>query len=178
MPASQRLRLLIALALAATAPAIQPLTAGGVLFAGRRVATLHPYFVAAAGPSGAAGIPEQAKPPGLLKLAYSATGIATTGAWSTVVWTTIRSNQPLGAMMPSVEHGLFARMGALSAVPLIASCFAALISNADSWESLGSETCRRLNLALVTAGVGSALWVGFAPIITRIPQLPKVAGRK
>ena len=72
--------------------------------------------------------------------------------------------------MPSVQHGLFARAGALSAVPLMVSCFATLASaSKDSWESLGSTTCRRLNLALVAAGVGSALWVGYAPILTQIP---------
>jgi hypothetical protein len=34
----------------------------------------------------------------------------------------------------------------------------------------GSSTCRRLNLALFAAGIGSALWVGFAPHITQIPN--------
>ena len=93
-----------------------------------------------------------------------------TAAWTTVVLTTIRSNQPLGAMMPSVQHGIFARTSVLSAVPLIGSCFATLTSaSKDSWEQLGSPTCRRLNLALLAAGVGGALWVGFAPIITQIP---------
>jgi len=112
----------------------------------------------------------QPKPPGFLQLAYSACGLATTAAWTTVVLTTIRSNQPAGAMMPSALHGPFARTSVLSAVPLIASCYATLVSaSKDSWESLGSPTCRRLNLALVAAGVGSALWVGFAPIVTQIP---------
>ena len=110
------------------------------------------------------------KPPAALQLAYSACGLATTAAWSTVVWTTIRSNQPMGAMMPSWQHGVFARGSVLSAVPLIASCYATLAcASKDSWEELGSSTCRRLNLALMAAGVGSALWVGFAPIITQIP---------
>ncbi len=110
------------------------------------------------------------KPSGLLQVAYSACGLATSAAWTTVVLTTIRSNQPVGAMMPSFQHGLFARMSVLSAVPLIGSCYATLASaSKESWAELGSPTCRRLNLALVTAGVGSALWVGFAPIITRIP---------
>ena len=166
------LRLLITLAVAASAVAIQPLTADlGGLLAGRRAINPHRYYVAAQ----AAAVLEP-KPPSFLKQAYLATGLATTGAWTTVVWTTIRSNQPLGAMMPSVQHGLFARMGALSAVPLIASCFATLISQSDSWETLGSDSCRRLNLALVASGVGSALWVGFAPIVTRIPGLPKAVG--
>ena len=109
------------------------------------------------------------KPPGALRAAYAACGLGTSAAWTTVVWTTIRSNQPLGAMMPSSTHGVFARMSVLSAVPLIASCYATLASASDSWEQLGAPTCRRLNLALLTAGVGSALWVGFAPIVTQIP---------
>ena len=111
----------------------------------------------------------EAKPPGLLKLAYGACGLATTGAWANIVRTTIRSNQPLGAMMPSVQHRIFASTSALSAVPLFVSVFATLYSASDSWEELGSNTCRRLNLALAAAGLGSALWVGFAPIITQIP---------
>uniref|UniRef100_A0A7S3AHN2 Uncharacterized protein n=1 Tax=Haptolina ericina TaxID=156174 RepID=A0A7S3AHN2_9EUKA len=96
--------------------------------------------------------------------------MATTAAWTTIVLTTIRSNQPVGMMMPTYQHGLFARTGALSAAPLIVSCFATLASaSKDSWEQLGSPTCRRLNLALVTAGISSALWVGFAPLLTKIP---------
>jgi len=110
------------------------------------------------------------KPHPFLKSAYSAVGLATTAAWSTVVFTTIRSNQPLGAMMPSSTHAVFARTSVLSAVPLIASAYVTLAAaSRDSWERLGSPDCRRLNLALVTAGVGSMLWVGFAPIITQIP---------
>ena len=49
-------------------------------------------------------------PPKLLKWAYTAGGVATSAAWSTMVYTTIRSNQPMGAMMPSPQHGLFARI--------------------------------------------------------------------
>lgn len=109
-------------------------------------------------------------PPALLRVAYAAQGLATSAAWTTVVWTTIRSNQPLGAVMPSATHAVFARAGALAAVPVIASCYAVLASaSKTSWEELGSPTCKRLNLALVASGVGSALWVGFAPILTRIP---------
>jgi hypothetical protein len=112
------------------------------------------------------------KPPPFLRFAYSACGLATTATWFTVVRTTIRSNQPLGAMMPTPQHCLFARTSALSAVPLIVSCYAALAaaSGSDSWEQLSSRTCRRLNLALVTANLGSALWVAFAPILTQIPN--------
>lgn len=110
------------------------------------------------------------KPPALLQWAYKACGLATTAAWSTIVYTTIRSNQPLGAMMPTVQHGLFARIGALSAAPLILSSFATLVSaSKESWEELGSPTCARQNLALVVAGVGGALWTGFAPLLTKIP---------
>ena len=51
----------------------------------------------------------QSKPPPFLRPAYAAVGLATTAAWSTVVLTTIASNQPLGALMPSVQHCVFAR---------------------------------------------------------------------
>ena len=110
------------------------------------------------------------KPHGWLPAAYSACGLATTAAWSRIVFTTIRSNQPLGMMMPTYQHGLFARTSAMSAAPVIVSCFAALASaSKESWEELGAPTCRRLNLALATAGVASALWVGFAPFLTQLP---------
>ena len=110
------------------------------------------------------------KPPPFLQYAYAAAGLATTAAWTTVVATTIRSNQPMGALMPSWQHQVFARTSVLSALPLVASCYASLVSaSKDSWDALGSTTCRRLNLALVGAGIGSAFWVGFAPTITQIP---------
>ena len=110
------------------------------------------------------------KPHGWLPAAYSACGLATTAAWSRIVFTTIRSNQPLGMMMPTYQHGLFARTSAMSAAPVIVSCFAALASaSKESWGELGAPTCRRLNLALATAGVASALWVGFAPFLTQLP---------
>ncbi|KAH8080368.1 hypothetical protein JL720_9061 [Aureococcus anophagefferens] len=60
-----------------------------------------------------------AKPPAALRWAYAACGAATTVAWTTVVRTTIRSNQPLGMMVPTFQHGLFARIGAMSAAPII-----------------------------------------------------------
>lgn len=108
-----------------------------------------------------------------LQAAYTACGLATTAAWSTVVYTSIRSNQPKGAMMPSWQHGFFARIGAMSAVPIIAASYATLASSAskstDSWDELASPTCRRHNLALATAGLGSALWTRFAETITKIP---------
>jgi hypothetical protein len=108
----------------------------------------------------------------LLAAAYSACGLATTAAWTAIVITTIRSNQPVGQMMPTFQHGLFARIGALSAVPLIGSTFATLASSAvsaDSWDQLSTPVGRRLNLGLVVSGVGSALWTGFAPLLTKIP---------
>ena len=108
-----------------------------------------------------------------LRWAYAATGVATTAAWSTMVYTTIRSNQPPGAMMPCWQHGVFARIGAMSAAGLIGGCFASLsvtASRAASWEDLGTnKSCRRHNLALVTTGVASSLWVRFAEQITKIP---------
>jgi len=111
------------------------------------------------------------KPPGFLGAAYSACGLAATASWVKVVTHTIRSNAPPGAMMPSSTHGVFARTSVLSAVPLIASAFATLAAASD----YSSDTCRRLNLALVAAGIGSALWVGFAPRITQIPGSDPVA---
>lgn len=112
-------------------------------------------------------------PARFLKWAYSACGLATTAAWSTVVYTTIRSNQPPGAMMPCWQHPFFARIGTISAAPLIIGGFATLARSAskatDSWDELGTPTCRRHNLALATAGVGSALWTYFAEVITKIP---------
>jgi hypothetical protein len=67
----------------------------------------------------------------------------------------------------------FARIGAMSAAPIIIGGFVTLASSAskatDSWEEMGTPTCRRHNLALATAGVGSALWTNFAEIITKIP---------
>jgi len=119
------------------------------------------------------------KPHTFLPAAYAACGFATTAAWTRIVFTTVRSNQPYGMMMPSYQHGLFARTGAMSAAPLIVSCFAALASaSKDSWEELGAPTCRRLNLALVTAGVASALWVGFAPFLTQLPGTTPLASHQ
>ena len=117
-----------------------------------------------------------------LPWAYAATGAATTAAWSTMVYTTIRSNQPPGAMMPCWQHGVFARIGAMSAAGLIGGCFASLAataSRATSWEELGtSRSCRRHNLALVTTGVASSLWVRFAEQITKIPGTPPLASHQ
>ncbi|KAL7532474.1 hypothetical protein ACHAXR_004651 [Thalassiosira sp. AJA248-18] len=111
-------------------------------------------------------------PARFLKWAYSACGLATTAAWSTCVYTTIRSNQPPGAMMPCAQHGLFARIGAMSAAPLIIGGFAVLAnsaSKAEDWGDMATPTCRRQNLALVATGVSGALWANFAEIVTRIP---------
>ena len=120
--------------------------------------------------------PPVPKPPSGLRFAYSACGVATAAAWTKVVVHTIRSNAPPGAIMPSSTHALFARTGVLSALPIIASAYATLSSASEvSWAELGSCTCRRLNLALVAAGVGSALWVGFAPHITQIPGSNPIA---
>jgi len=108
----------------------------------------------------------------LLAGGYTACGLAATAAWSTIVYTTIRSNQPLGAMMPSWQHQFYARIGAMSAVPLIGSAFYTLASSASkssSWDGMSTPTCRRHNLAIAASSVASALWVGFAPIITKIP---------
>ena len=46
------------------------------------------------------------KPPvKLLRWAYAAAGLATTAGWGTMVYTSIRDNQPVGAMMPC-EFGI------------------------------------------------------------------------
>lgn len=112
-----------------------------------------------------------AKPPAVLKWAYGAVGLATSAAWTTIVLTVIRSNQPLGAMMPNWQHPLVNQISVLSAVPLILSSYASLrsASDSDSWEELSSPSCRRQNLALVATGIASALWVHFAPTITQVP---------
>jgi len=109
--------------------------------------------------------------PAILKWAYSAVGLGTMTAWTTIVLTTVRSNQPAGAMMPCPQHPIVNRISVLAAVPLIGSVYSSLRSAAenDTWEELSSESCRRRNLALVTCGVASALWVNFAPIITKLP---------
>jgi hypothetical protein len=71
-----------------------------------------------------------------------------------MVYTAIRDNQPPGAMMPSPQHPLFARIGAMSAAALIAGSFASLATtcgsdDVQSWEELGdsSPSFRRQNLA-------------------------------
>ena len=108
-----------------------------------------------------------------LRRAYLAAGAATTAAWSTMVYTTIRSNQPQGAMMPCWQHGVFARIGAMSAAGLIAGSCASLAfkaSRARTWDDLGNDASfRRHSLALATTGVASSLWVKFADVVTRIP---------
>jgi len=115
-----------------------------------------------------------APPPArFLKWAYATCGLATTTAWSTAVFTTVRSNQPPGAMMPCWQHQFFARLGGLSAVPLLAASYTVLARSAseatESWEQMDSPTCRRHNLALAVTGVGGALWTCFAETVTRIP---------
>jgi len=108
-----------------------------------------------------------------LQWAYGACGVATTAAWSTAVYTTVRSNQPPGAMMPCWQHQFFARLGGMSAAPLLLAGFGVLACSAaqatESWDPLGTPTCRRHNLALATTGVGGALWTYFAETITKIP---------
>lgn len=116
------------------------------------------------------------KPPIFLKWVYTACGVATTAAWSTCVYIAIRSNQPPGAMMPSTNHGIFARMGALSTVPLIVASYKTLVSASNDWKELSSPTCRRQNLALAVAAAGSAFWVKYAHIITRIPGTDPLVG--
>jgi len=122
------------------------------------------------------------KPPvKILRWAYAAAGAATTAAWGTMAYTTIRSNQPAGAMMPCWQHPFFARMGAMAAAPLILGSMASMAyackDEVQSWEELGdsSPSFRRHNLALATTGVCSSLWVKFADVVTRIPGTDPVA---
>ncbi|KAL9179163.1 hypothetical protein ACHAXT_008453 [Thalassiosira profunda] len=132
---------------------------------------------------GGAAVADGAKPPParLLRWAYAAAGAATTGAWATMTYTTIRSNQPPGAMMPCWQHPFFARIGAMAVAPLIVGSMASLAGacngEARSWEELGdgSPSFRRHNLALATTGVASSLWVKFADVVTRIPGTDPVA---
>ena len=92
-----------------------------------------------------------------------------------MTYTTIRSNQPPGAMMPCWQHPFFARIGAMAVAPLIVGSMASLAGacngEARSWVELGdgSPSFRRHNLALATTGVASSLWVKFADVVTRIP---------
>lgn len=118
---------------------------------------------------GAKVVSSRGKPPAFLKWAYGACGIATSAAWSTSVYTAIRSNQPPGAMMPNWQHPTFARIGALSALPLVLASYKTLMSSCSDWDELSSPTCQRQNLGLSAACAGSALWVSFAHVITRIP---------
>jgi len=126
------------------------------------------------------------KPPvKLLQWAYAAAGLATTAGWGTMAYTTIRDNQPAGAMMPCWQHPVFARIGAMSAASLILGSFASLAatcceSDAESWEELGdsSPSFRRQNLALATTGVASSLWVRFADVVTKIPGSNPVASHQ
>mmetsp|Transcript_21464 Transcript_21464/g.31818 ORF Transcript_21464/g.31818 Transcript_21464/m.31818 type:complete len:393 (-) Transcript_21464:198-1376(-) len=126
------------------------------------------------------------KPPvKLLQWAYAAAGMATTAGWGTMAYTTIRDNQPAGAMMPCWQHPVFARIGAMSAASLILGSFASLAatcceSDAESWEELGdsSPSFRRQNLALATTGVASSLWVRFADVVTKIPGTNPVASHQ
>ena len=92
------LRLLTLVTLAAAGTAIH--APGGSRFTMQRRRAKETELVAAK---------TQSKPPPFLRPAYAAVGLATTAAWSTVVLTTIASNQPLGALMPSVQHCVFAR---------------------------------------------------------------------
>jgi hypothetical protein len=104
-----------------------------------------------------------------LAWAYAAAGVATTAAWSTIVWTTIRSNQPLGAMMPTFQHGFYARIGAMSAASVMVASYRTLVTAASHQDALSTRQSRRQNLALVAACGGSALWVAYAGTITKIP---------
>jgi len=128
-------------------------------------------FVGAVDIRGGGGKVAVAKPPAILKWAYSAAGLAVTAAYATIVLTTIRSNQPLGAMMPNWQHPLVNQISVLSAIPLFVSSFLSLrkASCSDSWDELSSTSCRRQNLALAAAGVGSCLWINFAATITAVP---------
>lgn len=147
--------------------------------------TSHPNYVTTRG-GGAAPVCKSGRPcTQMLSKLYAIGGIATSSAWATMCYTTIRDNQPAGALMPSWQHPVFARMGAMSAAALILGSFASLSitcseSNAQSWEDLGdsSPSFRRQNLALLTTGVASSLWVRFADVVTKIPGTNPVASHQ
>lgn len=134
---------------------------------------------------GGTAICDRKPPVKLLQWAYAGAGMATTAGWGTMAYTTIRDNQPAGAMMPCWQHPVFARIGAMSAASLILGSFASLAatcceSDAESWEELGdsSPSFRRQNLALATTGVASSLWVRFADVVTKIPGSNPVASHQ
>jgi len=109
----------------------------------------------------------------LLSNAYKACGAATIAAWSTIVYTTIRSNQPQGVMVPCWQHPNANRLCVIGALPFIYGAFKTLAdsaSTAETWDDLATPTCRRHNLALATSCAGSAFWVQFAETFTKIPE--------
>jgi len=108
-----------------------------------------------------------------LSNAYKATGAATIAAWGTIVYTTVRSNQPQGVMVPCWQHPNANRLCVIGAVPFMYAAFKTLAdaaSKAESWDELATPTCRRHNLALAASCAGSAFWVNFADVFTKIPE--------
>mmetsp|Transcript_9154 Transcript_9154/g.10568 ORF Transcript_9154/g.10568 Transcript_9154/m.10568 type:complete len:372 (+) Transcript_9154:85-1200(+) len=112
-----------------------------------------------------------AKPSALLPLAYTLTGLATATAWTTIIFTTITNNAPLGALMPNWQHPTVNQISVLSALPLLFSSIHHLRSAAstESWSALESDSCRRQNLGLVGVGLAGVLWVRFCATITKLP---------
>jgi len=63
--------------------------------------TCHPNYVTTRG-GGAAPVCKSGRPcTKMLSKLYAIGGIATSSAWATMCYTTIRDNQPAGALMPS-----------------------------------------------------------------------------
>ena len=63
--------------------------------------TTHPSYVTTRG-GGAAPVCKSGRPcTQMLSKLYAIGGIATSSAWATMCYTTIRDNQPAGALMPS-----------------------------------------------------------------------------
>ena len=64
--------------------------------------TTHPSYVVTTRGGGAAPVCKSGRPcTQMLSKLYAIGGIATSSAWATMCYTTIRDNQPAGALMPS-----------------------------------------------------------------------------
>ena len=64
--------------------------------------TTHPSYVVTTRGGGAAPVCKSGRPcTKMLSKLYAIGGIATSSAWATMCYTTIRDNQPAGALMPS-----------------------------------------------------------------------------
>lgn len=99
---------------------------------------------------------------GLLPLAYQAAGIASAATWAAIAVGALATYKP-----HRITHNSIGVMQALTALPIIISCCAALADFAKGgWSELQSEDARRLNLGLAAASMWSAVTVVWAPAFT------------